>query len=68
MSRGGEGAPDAVRALFGRMVKAAGGKRRRTEMVFARWAVWEAGVGGGKGVERVKALEEQWRSGLDVGA
>lgn len=53
------GSPENVRDLFERMSKVT--KKKRAQTVFAKWAVWEASVGNAKGVERVKALEEQWR-------
>ncbi|KAI8932023.1 hypothetical protein NX059_010917 [Plenodomus lindquistii] len=53
------GSPENVRDLFERMTKTT--KKKRAQTLFAKWAVWEAGVGNKKGVERVKALEEQWR-------
>ncbi|CBX96638.1 hypothetical protein IAQ61_005498 [Plenodomus lingam] len=53
------GSSENVRNLFERMAKTT--KKKRAQTVFAKWAVWEAGVGNKKGVERVKALEEQWR-------
>ncbi|KAF2851512.1 rRNA biogenesis protein-like protein RRP5 [Plenodomus tracheiphilus IPT5] len=53
------GSPENVRDLFERMAKTT--KKKRAQTVFAKWAVWEARLGNNKGVERVKALEEQWR-------
>ncbi|XPS92745.1 rRNA biogenesis protein rrp5 [Ascochyta lentis] len=55
------GTDDAVRALFERAAKA-GGKSKRVASVYKKWADWESGNGNAKGVERVRALEEQWRS------
>ncbi|KAF1832627.1 nucleic acid-binding protein [Decorospora gaudefroyi] len=53
------GDQDKVRDLFERMSKV--GKSSRVKTVFKRWAEWESGGGNRKGVEKVKALEEQWR-------
>ncbi|KAF2658858.1 rRNA biogenesis protein-like protein RRP5 [Lophiostoma macrostomum CBS 122681] len=57
----GHGGEEQVRGLFERMSKAA--KRKRGEKMFARWRAWEEGLGngGGKGVDRVLALEQEWR-------
>ncbi|KAJ4362538.1 rRNA biogenesis protein rrp5 [Neocucurbitaria cava] len=54
------GSTEGVRDLFERMSKV-GGKSKRTSAVYKKWAEWESSVGNVKGVERVKALEEQWR-------
>lgn len=54
------GTEDNVRDLFERMTKV-GGKSKRIASVYKKWAEWENVVGNAKGVERVKALEEQWR-------
>tara|TARA_R110002003_G_scaffold135_3_gene12505 strand:- start:1281 stop:1799 length:519 start_codon:yes stop_codon:yes gene_type:complete len=56
MSHGSE---ENIRALFERMSKV--GKKKRAATVFKNWAEWESGVGNKKGVERVKALEQQWK-------
>lgn len=56
MSHGSE---ENVRALFERMSKV--GKSKRKAAVFKKWGEWEGSVGNKKGVERVKAMEEQWR-------
>lgn len=56
MSHGEE---EKVGELFERMSKVGKGKRR--ERVFGKWRAWEEGRGNGKGVERVRALEMQWR-------
>ncbi|KAF1921432.1 hypothetical protein BDU57DRAFT_535098 [Ampelomyces quisqualis] len=56
MSHGEE---QQVRDLFERMSKVGKGKRR--EKVFGKWAGWEEERGNKKGVERVRALEQQWR-------
>lgn len=56
MSHGSE---EGVRALFERMSKV--GKKKRVQGVFGKWKEWEEGRGNGKGVERVKALEQKWR-------
>ena len=53
------GAEENVRSLFERMSKV--GKSKRKAGVFRKWKEWEGGVGNGKGVDRVKSLEEQWR-------
>lgn len=54
------GSAEGVRDLFERMVKV-GGKSKRVAAVYKKWAEWESSEGNAKGVERVKALEEQWR-------
>ena len=54
------GSEEAVRALFERAAKA-GGKSKRISSVYKKWAEWEEGSGNVKGVERVRALQEQWR-------
>ena len=54
------GSDEQVRALFERAAKA-GGKSKRISSVYKKWAEWESGSGNVKGVERVRALEEQWR-------
>lgn len=54
------GSEEGVRDLFERMSKV-GGKSKRVASVYKKWAEWENSVGNNKGVERVKALEEQWR-------
>jgi rRNA biogenesis protein RRP5 len=36
-------------------------KKKRAATVFKKWADWEESLGNAKGVERVKALEEQWK-------
>ncbi|KAJ4323696.1 rRNA biogenesis protein rrp5 [Neodidymelliopsis sp. IMI 364377] len=54
------GTDEGVRALFERASKASG-KKKRAMSVFKKWAEWESSNGNVKGVERVKALEEQWR-------
>jgi rRNA biogenesis protein RRP5 len=46
--------------LYERAAKV-GGKSKRTAQVYKKWAEWESSNGNAKGVERVKALEEQWR-------
>jgi rRNA biogenesis protein RRP5 len=51
------GAQENVRALFERMGKA-DGKRRRAEAVFRRWREWESSVGGDVGV--VDKAEREW--------
>jgi rRNA biogenesis protein RRP5 len=56
MSHGSE---DNVRDLFERMSKV--GKKKRAMTVFKNWAEWEESKGNKKGVERVKALEQQWK-------
>ncbi|KAF2489783.1 rRNA biogenesis protein-like protein RRP5 [Lophium mytilinum] len=48
-----------VRGLFERMVKGRV-KRRRAGVVFRRWVEFEEGEEGGKGVERVRAVEREW--------
>lgn len=53
------GTEEAVRGLFERMSKV--GKKKRAGAVFKKWAEWENEKGNKKGVERVKALAEQWR-------
>ena len=53
------GSEENVRDLFERVSKV--GKKSRVKGVFKKWVEWENGVGNAKGVERVKALEEQWR-------
>ncbi|KAF2189023.1 rRNA biogenesis protein-like protein RRP5 [Zopfia rhizophila CBS 207.26] len=53
------GRDENVRALFERMIKV-GGKKRRMQTIFKRWAEWEEGVGNRKGVEAVKAMEQGW--------
>jgi rRNA biogenesis protein RRP5 len=53
------GTEENVRALFERMSKV--GKSKRIATVFKKWVEWENSVGNKKGVEKVKALEEQWR-------
>ncbi|KAF1847168.1 rRNA biogenesis protein-like protein RRP5 [Cucurbitaria berberidis CBS 394.84] len=54
------GSAEGVRDLFERMTKV-GGKSKRAAAVYKKWAEWENSVGNAKGVERVKALAEQWR-------
>lgn len=54
------GSEESVRALYERAAKA-GGKGKRVKSVFGKWAEWESSLGNVKGVERVKALEGQWR-------
>ncbi|KAH6642042.1 rRNA biogenesis protein-like protein RRP5 [Boeremia exigua] len=56
------GSAEAVRALYERAAKAGGGKGKRGVAVFKKWAEWESGNGNAKGVERVKALEDQWKA------
>lgn len=56
MQHGGE---ENVRDLFERMSKV--GKKKRAMTIFGKWSEWEEGKGNRKGVERVKALEQQWR-------
>ncbi|KAF1938499.1 nucleic acid-binding protein [Clathrospora elynae] len=53
------GSAENVRDLFERMSKI--GKSKRIATVFKKWVEWESSVGNKKGVEKVKALEEQWR-------
>jgi rRNA biogenesis protein RRP5 len=54
------GTEEGVRALFERMSKVSM-KKKRAATVFKKWADWEESLGNAKGVERVKALEEQWK-------
>ncbi|KAJ4372710.1 rRNA biogenesis protein rrp5 [Didymella sp. IMI 355093] len=54
------GTDEQVRALYERAAKA-GGKSKRIATVYKKWAEWESSNGNAKGVERVKALAEQWR-------
>lgn len=54
------GTEEAVRGLYERAAKV-GGKSKRIASVYKKWAEWESSTGNAKGVERVKALEEQWR-------
>ena len=56
LSRGNE---VGVRSLFERMAKT--GKSKRKVGLFKKWMDWEGSLGNTKGVDRVKALEEQWR-------
>ncbi|KAH4048700.1 hypothetical protein HBH70_099260 [Parastagonospora nodorum] len=53
------GTEENVRDLFERMSKV--GKKKRAMGVFKKWAEWEESKENRKGVERVKALEQQWR-------
>ncbi|KAH7067581.1 hypothetical protein BKA63DRAFT_424223 [Paraphoma chrysanthemicola] len=53
------GSEDNIRDLFERMSKV--GKKKRAATVFRKWAEWESEQGNRKGVERVKALEQQWK-------
>lgn len=53
------GSEENVRALFERMVKF--GKKKRVSDIFGKWKKWEEEAGNAKGVERVKALEQNWR-------
>jgi rRNA biogenesis protein RRP5 len=53
------GSDENVRDLFERMSKV--GKKKRARTVFKNWAEWEESKGNKKGIERVKALEQQWR-------
>jgi len=53
------GSQENVRDLFERMSRTS--KRKRAATLFKKWAEWENSIGNVKGVERVKALEEQWR-------
>ncbi|KAF2826020.1 nucleic acid-binding protein [Ophiobolus disseminans] len=55
----GHGSQGNVRDLFERMSKV--GKKKRAATLFAKWAEWEDSVGNKKGVERVRALESQWK-------
>ncbi|KAF2126331.1 nucleic acid-binding protein [Dothidotthia symphoricarpi CBS 119687] len=52
----GRGSEEQVRGLFERMTRV--GKWKRRMGVFKKWAEWEGGVGGGKGVQRVRGLAE----------
>lgn len=54
------GEKENVRQLFERMVKL-GMKKRRVMLIFRRWLDFEEDVGNSKGVERVKALESEWK-------
>ncbi|KAF2031173.1 nucleic acid-binding protein [Setomelanomma holmii] len=56
MSHGSE---ENIRDLFERMSKV--GKKKWAATVFKNWAEWESSIGNKKGVERVKALEQQWK-------
>jgi rRNA biogenesis protein RRP5 len=53
------GSDENIRDLFERMSKV--GKKKRAISVFKNWAEWEQSKGNKKGVERVKALEQQWK-------
>jgi rRNA biogenesis protein RRP5 len=55
----GHGSEENIRDLFERMSKV--GKKKRAATVFKNWAEWEQSKGNKKGVERVKALEQQWK-------
>jgi rRNA biogenesis protein RRP5 len=69
----GGGQKELVRGLFERMVKVGGKggvKRKRGEKLFQKWRAWEESVGSGdgKGVDRVRALEQEWRERKDAAA
>jgi rRNA biogenesis protein RRP5 len=54
-----QGSEENVRDLFERMSKV--GKKKRAMTVFKNWAEWEESKANKKGVERVKALQQQWK-------
>jgi rRNA biogenesis protein RRP5 len=56
----GHGEEENVRDLYARMTRLKG-KKKRVQTVFKKWAEWEESVGNKKGVEKVKALEREWR-------
>ncbi|KAH7113837.1 hypothetical protein B0J11DRAFT_497270 [Dendryphion nanum] len=54
------GGEDNVRDLFERMTKLKM-KKKRARTLFKKWRDWEGSVGNKKGIERVRALEAEWK-------
>ncbi|PVI02391.1 hypothetical protein DM02DRAFT_612945 [Periconia macrospinosa] len=54
------GSEENVRALFERMVKAKGLKKRRADILFKKWREWEEKVGSKDGVKKARAAEIAW--------
>ncbi|KAI4210626.1 MAG: hypothetical protein LQ351_006505 [Letrouitia transgressa] len=59
IQHGGEGEEERIRSMFEGVLKKKL-RPRKAKWIFKKWAEWEEGIEGGKGVARVKRLAEKW--------